>query len=116
MSFVSDDVVQSIKHQMNSSKTNLAILPKEINTDQDTSWLKNQPPQTVLLFNGAITNTIADEAIQKLVVFCDGCKREICGSIHCCKTCFDYDLCDDCFPSLSLAHADGSHEFGIEEA
>jgi hypothetical protein len=25
-------------------------------------------------------------------------------------------LCDDCFPSLSLAHADGSHEFGIEEA
>lgn len=72
----------------------------------------------MLLFNGAVTDTMAVQACieQKLVVFCDGCKEEIIGGIYCCRTCFDYDLCKDCYPKLSKTHGDGNHDFVIENA
>eukprot|EP00804_Cyclotella_cryptica_P005653 CCRYP_000026-RC/>CCRYP_000026-RC protein AED:0.03 eAED:0.03 QI:890/1/1/1/1/0.66/3/1291/184 len=113
-----DDIVLAIKRQITGSfGSNSAIdAPKKVLSDNDPSWLKNQPMDSVLLFNGSITNTVTDtSAFQKLVVFCDGCKSEIKGTIHCCKTCFDFDLCGDCFPSLSLSHEGGNHEFTIEK-
>ena len=116
-----DDVVKTIKQKLSGGNDSVSLsvnTPKilDIGNDVKSSWLRNQPHDTVLVFNGAITNTMADQTYieQKLVVFCDGCKEEIKDDIYCCKTCFDYDLCKNCYPKLSKTHGDGNHEFVIE--
>ena len=82
----------------------------------DEAWLKNQPKESVLLFPGAsVSISHEPESHQTLVVHCDECQNQIEGSIFCCKTCFDYDLCSTCFPKASLTHANGKHEF-LEES
>ena len=47
---------------------------------------------------------------------CDECQNQIVGKIYSCTSCFDYDLCDACYISKRTNHADGKHEFVIEEA
>ena len=81
----------------------------------DETWLQNQPKESILLFRGAVVSN-SDEADirQELVVHCDGCQNEIEGQVFCCKNCFDYDLCSSCYPSCSLLHAHGKHEFVVE--
>jgi hypothetical protein len=81
----------------------------------DKTWLHSQPKEHILLFRGAMVSN-SDEAHtrQKMVVHCDACQNEIEGQVFCCKTCFDYDLCSACYPSSSLIHAGGKHEFAVE--
>ena len=84
--------------------------------DETTTWSHNQPKESILLFRGAVVSN-SDEAHigHAMVVHCDACRREIIeGRVYCCKTCFDYDLCGACYPSSSLMHADGKHEFAVE--
>jgi hypothetical protein len=116
-----DNVVRVIKDQLMRSDISASTIDKLVRfaDDKDTSWLKQQPHDTVLLFDGAVTNTVSDHSsIQKLieVVYCDGCSKEIKCQIHCCQTCFDFDLCSQCFPTVSRVHADGNHKFVLENA
>ncbi|CAB9509352.1 dependent histone deacetylase SIR2 [Seminavis robusta] len=50
------------------------------------------------------------------VAHCDGCTKRIEGTIHKCEECFDYDLCQKCFPKLSRTHYKGEHTFAAEPA
>lgn len=89
-----------------------------VTDDNNGTWLKNQPRESVLLFEGALlsTPTPKDATVPppNVVVFCDHCQNEIKGNIFCCRNCFDFDLCGDCYPKVKLTHADGKHEFDIE--
>lgn len=82
------------------------------------TWLKNQPRESVLLFEGALLSatTKVEAALppQNMVIHCDHCENEIKGNVYCCKTCFDFDLCEDCYLKVKLTHADGKHEFEFE--
>jgi hypothetical protein len=85
----------------------------------DEAWLHGQSRESVLLFHGAdVSNSATDEEgriSQRVVVHCDECRNIIEGRVYCCKICFDYDLCGACYPVSSLAHADGRHDFSIED-
>ena len=111
-----DDVVHAIKQQL----TNIGLestdsIPPRLITHNDDVLLNSQSPESVLLFRGAITTATSDQhPDQKLMVYCDACQEEICGKIHACQTCFDYDLCRECYPKHSKSHADGNHEFIVE--
>lgn len=77
------------------------------------------PPERVLLFPGALSSkddSSSGEVTYREIAHCDGCSKRIRGVIHKCVTCFDYDLCQKCFPKLSKTHFDGKHQFNIERA
>lgn len=84
----------------------------------DWANVKNPPPDRVLLFPGALASNkhgnsadSDDEPIHQEIAHCDGCSNEIVGVIKKCIDCFDYDLCSDCFPTLSKTHFAGNHSF-----
>lgn len=113
-----DDVVKALEAEMKGGN-NAKSIDNQNGSNRlvrsDELWLQNQPKESVILFTGAVTSDTKElETQQKLVVHCDECQEVIEGKIYCCKTCFDYDLCGDCFPNASLVHANGSHEFAIE--
>jgi NAD-dependent SIR2 family protein deacetylase len=74
------------------------------------------PPERVLLFAGALAshNDGQEELTYQEIAHCDGCSNQIHGTIQKCVVCFDYDLCQNCFPSLSKTHYDGIHTFSAE--
>ena len=114
-----DSVTQAIKCKICNGNNNEGKrqLGRLINDDDDGTWLKSQPEETVLLFDGALLSETTKEAAipaQNVVVHCDHCQNEIRGDIFCCKTCFDFDLCGQCYPIVKSTHADGKHEFEIE--
>lgn len=75
------------------------------------------PHQRVFLFPGALAPAeAAEEVTYREVAHCDGCSKRIEGTIQKCVTCFDYDLCQKCFPTLSKSHFDGLHSFAEETA
>lgn len=76
------------------------------------------PKERVFLFPGAQAPAEigAEEASYQEIAHCDGCSHRIAGTIHKCVTCFDYDLCQKCFPILSKSHFDGEHNFTMETA
>jgi hypothetical protein len=80
--------------------------------------------ERVFLFPGAQTPPTKDdknlggkdleEPMYREVVYCDGCSEKIIGTIQKCVMCFDYDLCQKCYPKLSKSHYDGTHHFIAE--
>jgi Zinc finger, ZZ type len=85
------------------------------------------PPERVFLFpgaelsrvNGASTATTSivfkDEPMAyNEIAHCDGCGILIERTIQKCTTCFDFDLCEACFPFHHLKHYGGTHVFAIE--
>ena len=85
------------------------------------------PDDRVVLFPGAEPSKGSsygddgDEDANSEVTFreiahCDGCSKRIVGTIHKCVECFDYDLCQRCFPKLSKTHYKGEHAFAAEPA
>lgn len=76
------------------------------------------PPERVLLFPGAQASQAdtvgTDELTYREIAHCDGCSKRIKGTIQKCVACFDYDLCQKCFPSLSKIHHGGKHSFSAE--
>lgn len=121
-----DDVVHALKKKMieakfevsagtqNFDKTINSQIPFGVIPDESAGeWLQSQPVESVLLFPGAITYSLQepDNDDLKIRVHCDGCQKEVGGLVYSCETCFDFDLCSDCFPKLSKTHADGTHNF-----
>ena len=118
-----DLVTQAIKNKICNENDNNFLgegvrqLGRLVNDDDNGTWLKNQPKETVLIFDGASLSETTNEAAipaQNVVVHCDHCQNEIKGDIFCCKTCFDFDLCGRCYPIVKSTHADGKHEFEIQ--
>lgn len=107
--------------------------------NQREYWSKIKvPPERVLLFPGALatssltnhnnsistkdsssntdtTITVTGEDEYREIAHCDGCSSRIYGTIQKCTVCFDYDLCLECFPSLSKSHCNGEHRFCAEK-
>lgn len=71
------------------------------------------PAERVLLFPGALSSKddSSEEVAYQEIVHCDGCSKRILGTIHKCIDCFDYDLCQTCYPKLSKYHFEGKHSF-----
>lgn len=70
------------------------------------------PPERVLLFPGALpSKDDISEVEYKEIAHCDGCSKHIRGDIRKCIDCFDYDLCQKCFPKISKSHYGGKHCF-----
>ena len=111
-----DEVVAALTQRMKGNESQ--IQPRLVMKDEP--WLQKQPKESVLLFPGAdVATTCLDkpaEVQHKLIVHCDECQNQIVGKIYSCTSCFDYDLCDACYISKRTNHADGKHEFVIEEA
>ncbi|KAI2511453.1 Sir2 family [Fragilaria crotonensis] len=72
------------------------------------------PSDRIFLFPGAMHKSDDDDLTYTEVANCDGCEGEIIGAIRKCVQCFDYDLCETCYPALSKTHHNGSHTFAIE--
>jgi len=83
-----------------------------------SDWLNVEVPQNrVFLFPGALApEDAAEEVSYREVAHCDGCSKRIQGTIQKCATCFDYDLCQKCYPAVSKTHFDGQHSFTAEPA
>ena len=89
----------------------------------DERWREiTVPNERVLLFPGALPlgakqepqgATIPTEAFHE-IAHCDGCSKQISGPIFKCSKCFDYDLCQSCYPKISKKHCDGKHSFRKE--
>ena len=60
-------------------------------------------------------NDESSEMMLKEVVHCDGCHRVIEGLVMKCTDCFDFDLCEDCYPVVSKDHFSGCHKFVTEK-
>jgi hypothetical protein len=75
------------------------------------------PPERVLLFPGALASKEdASEVEYREIAHCDGCSKRIRRVIKKCVVCFDYDLCQKCYPALSRTHNGGTHSFNSEPA
>lgn len=82
------------------------------------------PHNRVFLFPGALAppfmksggNEDASVMSYREVAHCDGCSKRIEGTVRKCLSCFDYDLCMDCYPSLTKTHFKGKHVFASEAA
>ena len=75
-----------------------------------------QPPQTLSSASTGSSshiNTAGDISFRE-IAHCDGCTKRIEGTIQKCVVCFDYDLCQNCYPTLSKVHYDGKHHFAPE--
>jgi NAD-dependent SIR2 family protein deacetylase len=95
---------------------------------EDPGWRGiTVPRERVLLFPGALptvvsaamaTNTgeATPTASYQTIAHCDGCSKLIPSGrpIFKCSRCFDYDLCQACYPRVSKLHCDGSHSFRKE--
>lgn len=117
-----DDVTRAVVKEMNSmSGTSedgklLAALEDDDPVFSSNDWQSNTiPSDRIFLFPGAMHRSDNDELTYTEVANCDGCEEEISGSIYKCVQCFDYDLCETCYPALSKTHHDGSHTFAIEK-
>ena len=77
-----------------------------------------QPTQSVTTAstgsNSINNNNAADDILFREIAHCDGCTKRIEGTIQKCVVCFDYDLCQKCYPTLSKLHYDGQHNFAPE--
>ncbi len=93
-----------------------ALEGKEENWKADEWTSVNVPPERVLLFPGALASKddSSSEVTYREVAHCDGCSVRICGVIKKCVNCFDFDLCANCFPTLSKTHFGGTHNFSTE--
>jgi hypothetical protein len=84
------------------------------------------PEERVFLFPGAQASKGGgygeddedgnSEVTFREIAHCDGCAERIVGTIQKCVVCFDYDLCQKCYPKLSKTHYNGEHAFTAEPA
>jgi Zinc finger, ZZ type len=102
----------------------LATLSEDNGEFNSKDWTAttNVPFERVFLFPGAQTpskddvsyNKNVEEPLYREVVYCDGCAERISGIVQKCVSCFDYDLCQSCYPTLLKTHYDGKHHFIAE--
>lgn len=73
------------------------------------------PKERVFLFPGAEPPKNSTEGTEWCeITHCDGCSRRIHGVVRKCTHCFDYDLCQKCYTTISKTHFNGEHQFSME--
>lgn len=86
--------------------------------------LFRHPLDRIFLYPGAILSKYDDDKNDddeskeikfQEIVHCDGCHQVIKKVIMKCTDCFDFDLCQDCFVTISKVHFEGNHKFIAEE-
>lgn len=115
--------IDSSESDTEEGKLLATVLDSNNGTGDDSSFSAERwgsvlvPPDRVFLFPGAQAPTeTADEIAYREIAQCDGCSVRIVGTIRKCSSCFDYDLCQDCYPLLSKTHYNGEHHFASEAA
>jgi NAD-dependent SIR2 family protein deacetylase len=117
-----DDVTRAVVKEMKTkSGTNdegkllSALEDDEIFSTKD--WQSTSIPRDrILLFPGAMHKADDDDDLEYTeVAHCDGCQKEITGTVRKCVQCFDYDLCQRCYPKLLKKHHGGKHSFAAEK-
>ena len=102
------------------------IVEPEMFKAEDWAFCK-VPDERVVLFHGAepsVGSGYGDDGEEdansevtfREVAQCDGCSKRIEGIIQKCVDCFDYDLCQKCYPKISKTHYNGEHVFAAEPA
>ena len=84
---------------------------------QDDSSAISVPKERVLLFPGALIGQEQQVSPSyQEIAHCDGCSKMIPVGrpIFKCSECFDYDLCQSCYPRVAKMHCDGKHAFQKE--
>lgn len=100
--------------------------PKITATISNCSSLDSTTLANTFLFPGAVLDDSKEEFNSSIIddkeegeeredeymgiIHCDGCNNKILASMKC-NQCFDYDLCYDCYPSISKKHFRGKHTF-----
>ncbi len=90
----------------------------------DTKLFRH-PHDRIFLYPGAILhcndgeyNGDEDDGSTEItfqeIVHCDGCHKVIKKVIMKCTDCFDFDLCQDCYETVSKVHFSGYHKFIVE--
>jgi hypothetical protein len=105
-----DDVTRALAKEMYPSTQTrkgidgrfLATLKEDDDSHNVEDWESiDIPTDRVLLFPGATSGFDEIEAIYTEIAHCDGCAAKILGNIKKCVQCFDYDLCEACYPVQS---------------
>jgi len=118
-----DDVTRALAKEMYPSTQKrkdidgrlLANLREDDKAHNIEDWESIEiPPDRILLFPGATSGFDVTEATYNEIAHCDGCADKILGRIRKCIQCFDYDLCEQCYPALSQSHHGGKHRFSVE--
>jgi len=116
-----DDVTRTLVQEMKMENTSvegqlLAALEDDNISSHDDWQTTSIPHQRILLFPGVIAPTGGQgEATYIEVAHCNGCKERITGKIRKCSQCFDFDLCQKCYPKISRKHFGGKHKFAVEK-
>jgi hypothetical protein len=114
------DIRGSVQNQYCAGLLTSVLEGKEDNWNAEewSSCNVDVPTERVLLFPGALASRddTSSEMDYREIAHCDGCSKRIHGIIEKCVNCFDFDLCQTCFPSLSKTHFDGTHSFSAENA
>ena len=66
------------------------------------------------IFSGAVFDKISNSTNDggvSVTIHCDGCNANIGSCSMKCEQCFDFDLCQDCYPIVSQKHFSGRHKF-----
>jgi hypothetical protein len=117
-----DDVTRALVKEMTGNEENvegklLSCLKEEDELYNADDWSSMAlPKDRVFLFPGASRGDDSSEYSYREVAHCDGCSGHISGTIRKCVQCFDYDLCEACYPKLSKSHHNGKHKFLSEPA
>jgi hypothetical protein len=120
-----DDVTRALVKEMTGTTTSeeteegklLSCIQEEDELYSANDWSSlAMPKDRVFLFPGASRGDDSSEYTYREIAQCDGCSDQISGTIRKCVQCFDYDLCETCFPKLSKSHHDGEHKFSTEPA
>ena len=118
-----DDVTRVLVKEMTGSEEKaegklLACLKEDDELYNANDWSSVAlPKDRVFLFPGASRgDDSSSEYSYREIAHCDGCSGEISGTIRTCVQCFDYDLCEACYPKLSKSHHNGQHKFLTEPA
>jgi Zinc finger, ZZ type len=115
-----DDVTRALVKEMTGSEENvegklLSCLKEDDELYNADDWSSVAlPKDRVFLFPGASRGDDSSEYSYREIAHCDGCSGQISGMIRKCAQCFDYDLCEACYPKLSKSHHNGKHKFLTE--
>ena len=119
-----DDVTRALAKEMYPSAQKrtevdgrlLAALKDNDDAHNLADWesINHIPADRVLLFPGATSGFDLIDATYNEIAHCDGCAGKILGRIRKCVQCFDFDLCETCYPAISKSHHGGKHTFSIE--
>lgn len=118
-----DDVTRALVKEMKGEDVSNEVEGQILSSLDDHNSTENKwqttsiPHDRILLFPGALASTgeTNEGSSYVEVAHCDGCNEKIVGTIRKCIQCFDFDLCNKCYPKISKLHFNGKHKFAVDK-